>query len=224
MKDLADRATFQPVLVGDALMRFADRRPKQARGLRLAPGRFVVSKSADELLDHFERMRRLFVRRSGPRDEACAEVASVFGDAEIRRHPITIEEGREIGAISRADAPGHKPATILRMADAWNAGHRLRGMPAGQAIERRSSHNPRHEVEFGILGDGLMDCAGDVLPKAGRSTFDKRGEDADQKLLARNVICVPDLRGDRREVVLVGRVWIIAAVHHYAAKREMHEV
>ena len=224
MKDLADRAAFQPVLVGDALMRFSDRRPKQARGLRLAPGRFVVSKGADESLDHFERVRRCFVRRSRPRDEACAEVASVFGDAEIRRHPVTIEEGREIGAISRADAPGHEPATILRMADARDAGHRLGGMPAGQAIERRSSHNPRHEVEFGVLGDGLMDCARDVLAKPGRSTFDERGEDADQKLLARDVIGVPDLRGDRREVVFVGRVWIIAAVHHHAAKREMHEV
>src|ERR1700684_1927734 len=97
-------------------------------------------------------------------------------------------------------------------------------MPAGQAVERRPPHNPRHEVEFGVLGDGLMDRAGDVLAKAGSPTFDERREDADQKLLARYVIGVPDLRGDRWEIVFVGRVWIIAAVHHHAAKREMHEV
>lgn len=97
-------------------------------------------------------------------------------------------------------------------------------MPASQAIERRSTHDPRHEVEFGVLGDGFMDCAGDILAKSGRPTFDERREDADQKLLARNVIGVPDLRRDRREVVLIGRVWIVAAVHHHAAEREMHEV
>ena len=224
MKDLANRAAFQPVLVVDALVRFSDRRPKQARRLGLAPGRFVVSVGADEPLYHFERMRRLFVRRSRPGDIARARVARAFGGAKIRRHPVTIEEGREIGAISRADAPGHEPATILRMADARDAGHRFGRMPAGQAIERRPPHNPGHEVEFGVLGDGLMDCARDVLAKPGRSTFDERGEDADQKLLARYVIGVPDLRGDRREVVFVGRVWIIAAIHHHAAEREMHEV
>ena len=68
MKDLADRAAFQPVLVVDALVRFSDRRPKQARRLGLAPGRFVISVGADESLDHFERVRRLFVRRSGARE------------------------------------------------------------------------------------------------------------------------------------------------------------
>ena len=224
MKDFADRAAFQPVLVGNALVRLSDRRPKQARRLRLAPGRFVVSEGADEPLDHFERVRRLFVRRSSSRDIARARVARALGGAKIRRHPITIEERREIGAVSPADAPGHEPATIFRMADARDAGHDLGRMPAGQAIERRPSHDPRHEVEFGVLGDGLMDRARDVLAKPGRPTFDERREDADQKLLARDVIGVPDLRGDRREVVFVGRIWIVAAVHHHAAEREMHEV
>src|ERR1700727_610231 len=69
-----------------------------------------------------------------------------------------------------------------------------------------------------------MDCTRDILAKSGSPTFNKRGEDADQKLLARDVIGVPDLRDDRREVVFVGRIWIIAAIHHHAAKREMHEV
>jgi hypothetical protein len=131
MKDFGDRAAFQPVLVGNTLMRFSDRRPKQARGLRLAPGRFLVSKGADEPLDHLERVRRLLVRSSGPRDVARAEVARTLGGAKIGRHPIAIEERREIGAVSPADAPGHEPATIFRMADAWHAGHDLGGMPAG---------------------------------------------------------------------------------------------
>ena len=224
MKDFADRPAFQPMLVGDALVRLSDRRPKQARGLRLAPGHFVVSEGANEALDHFERVRRLLVRCRGPRNIARAEIAALLGDAQIRRHPVSIEEGREIGAVSRADAPGHEPAAIFCLANTRDAGDILGRMSAGQAIERRSSHNPRHEVEFGVLGDGFMDRTRNVLAKPGCLTFKESGEDADQKLLARYVVGMPDLRGNRREVVFVRRVWIIAAVHHHAAEREMHEV
>src|SRR5262249_56633351 len=38
------------------------------------------------------------------------------------------------------------------------------------------------------------------------------------------VISMPHLRCDRRQVVPATRCWVVAAVHHHAAERQMNEV
>jgi hypothetical protein len=54
--------------------------------------------------------------------------------------------------------------------------------------------------------------------------MDQRGQNPHQALFARDVIGVPHLRSDRWNVVRAVRRWIVTAVHHWAAKREVDEV
>ena len=76
----------------------------------------------------------------------------------------------------------------------------------------------------GFFDDRLMHRAGEVLAFAGVQPVQQRGEDADHQLLAGDVVGVPELRRDRRQVVALRRVRIVAAVHHDPAEGEMHQV
>ena len=63
-----------------------------------------------------------------------------------------------------------------------------------------------------------------VLALAGAMTGDQGGDDAGGKLLAGDMVGVPDLRRDRRRVVLQIRIGIVTAIHHHPAKRQVDQV
>ena len=101
---------------------------------------------------------------------------------------------------------------------------RLRRVPVGHPPHRHAPHHPVHDVEFGVLRHRLVHRHRHVLPLPAAMAVDQRGDDAGGKLLAGDVIGVPDLRRDRRRVVFQVGIGIVAAVHHDPAEREMDQV
>ena len=73
---------------------------------------------------------------------------------------------------------------------------------AGLAQHQRAAHDPRHEVDLGGLRHRLVDRARDVLALARAPAKEQRGDDRERELLAGDVIGVPHLRRDRRQIVL----------------------
>ena len=101
---------------------------------------------------------------------------------------------------------------------------RLRCMPVGHPPYRHPPHHPVHDVELGVLRHRLVHRHRHVLPLPAAMAVDQRRDDAGGKLLAGDVVGVPDLRRDRRRVVFQIRIGIVAAVHHDPAKREVDQV
>ena len=59
---------------------------------------------------------------------------------------------------------------------------------------------------------------------AGAAAIDQGGDRVHAELLAGDVVGVPHLRGDGREIVGSVGLRIVAAVHHRSAQREVYEV
>ena len=95
---------------------------------------------------------------------------------------------------------------------------------AGLAEQRRTPHDPGHHVEFGVLRHRFVDRDAEVLAFARVQPMDQPGDDADDHLVAGNVIGVPKLRRDRRGIVMLRGVRIVAAIHHDAAQCQVHQV
>ena len=69
-----------------------------------------------------------------------------------------------------------------------------------------------------------MDGARNVLAFAGSLAMDERGKDRDIHLITRDIIGVPQLRGDRRQIVMARRIGIVAATHHDPTQCQMDKV
>src|SRR5579875_3414391 len=69
-----------------------------------------------------------------------------------------------------------------------------------------------------------MDSTGDFLPLAGVKPMEQGGNDADGELFAGNMVGMPDLGCDWRQIVMAARIGVITAIHHHAAQREMDQV
>ena len=63
-----------------------------------------------------------------------------------------------------------------------------------------------------------------ILAFARMQAMDQRGEDAHHHLVAGDVVGMPKLRCDRWQVVMLGRIRIIAAIHHDPAQRQVDQV
>ena len=97
-------------------------------------------------------------------------------------------------------------------------------MAAGLAVEAGASVDPRHEVEFGVLGDGVVDGGVQRLGAAGAAAVDQGGDRVHHGEFAGDVVGLPHLRGDGRGVVGSVGLGVVAAVHHGAAEGEVDEV
>ena len=101
---------------------------------------------------------------------------------------------------------------------------RLARVTAGLAQHERAPHHPRHQIDLGGFRHRLVHRARDELALARAEAIEQRGDDRERELLAGDV--------DRRATSAARsaadrtcrRVGIVAAVHHHAAEREMHQV
>ena len=222
--DLRERAAKLPMLVERVLVRLAERGPEKARLLRLVPRHVVIAIRADEALDDLQDVRLPLVGRRRAGHVARLEVAVGCRLLQIGRHAVALEEGNEIRLVAGADQPGDVPAAVLGVADVRRPARRLGRVTAGLPIQRRAAHHPRHQVDLGRRRHRRMYRARNVLAFPGAVAMEQRGEDRDRVLLAGDVIRVPHLRRDRRQIVAVAGIGVVAAVHHHAAEREMDEV
>ncbi len=225
MLDIADAPARDPVRVEGVLVRLAQRRPEHAEFLRLPPRHVLVGEVPHEPLHGFHALVALLLDRAGPRHETSAfrEVARLLVHAGF--DAVTVEQFDQPVAVSRPRAEaGHDPAPVFRVGDGRVRRDGLARVAAGLAKDRRAPHDPGHEVDFGALGDRLVHCAGDLLPLPGAKAVNEGGHDRHAHLLSGHVIGVPHLRRDRRQIVFAVRCRVVAAIHHDAAERQMHQI
>ena len=224
MKHVGEALAFQPVLVQRVLMRLAQRRPQQAGILRLAPRHVGIGPGADEALHHVQHMRARLVAGLRAGHLTRLQVGIRRRRLQIRLHAVFRQQRHQVLQIARTHAVRDEPAPVLGMADARRMVRRLRRVPVGHPPDRHAPHHPVHDVELGVLRHRLVHRHRHVLPLAGAMAMDQRRDDAGGKLLAGDVIGVPDLRRDRRRVVFQVRIGIVAAVHHDPAQRQMDQI
>ena len=69
-----------------------------------------------------------------------------------------------------------------------------------------------------------MDRHRHVLPFAAAVAVDQCGDDAGRHLLAGDVVGVPDLGSNGRQVVVAARFGVVPAVHHRPTEGEVDEI
>ena len=97
-------------------------------------------------------------------------------------------------------------------------------MTAGLADDEDPSHHPRHEVDLGGFRYRLVDGTGQALAFPCPPAIEQRSDDRYRELFPGDVVGVPHLGGDWRQIVPAVRGRIVAAVHHDAAESEVHQV
>ena len=118
----------------------------------------------------------------------------------------------------------HHPAPVLRVRDRRMRRDGFTRVTAGLAQHQGAAHHPRHEIDLGGFRHRLVHRARQLLALARPPAIEQRGDDGEGELLAGDVIGVPHLRRDRRQIVLAAGGRIVAAIHHDAAQREVHQV
>ena len=225
MLDIGDAAALDPVGVERVLVRLAQRRPQHSRLLCLAPGDVLVGERAHEARHGLHRLVAARLVGCGAWHEAAdaRRFRGLF--VESRFDAVRLHQSDQLLAVVRPIAEvRHHPAAVLGMRDRRMRRHALARVPASLAEDRGAPHDPGHQVDLGALGHRLVHGAGHVLALAGAVAVHERRQDRHAHLLAGDVIGVPHLRRDRRQVVLAARRRVVAAVHHHAAERQMNEV
>src|SRR5438094_395566 len=219
------RAAREPVRIHRVLVRLPQRRPEHAGLLGLAPWHVLVGERAHEALHGLHGVVTLRRARPGARNEASARWQRGFLWVEAGVHAVALEQLDELLGLARARAEvRHDPAAVLGVHDGWMRRDALARVTAGLPQHERSSHHPRHEVDLGGFRHRLVDRARQGLPLAGAPAIEQRGDDGHRELLAGNVEGVPHLRRDRGQIVGAARRRIVAAIHHDAAERQVHQV
>ena len=185
-------------------MRLADRRPQQAGFLRLQPRHVLIRPGAGETLHHVDHVRSGFVAGGGPRHCAGLQVGIRRRRLQVGLHAVLGQQRHQRLQVARAHAVRDVPAAILGVHDAGRMVRHFQRVPAGQAPQRHPPHHPVHDVEFRVFRHRLMHRDRHILALAVAMPGDQRGDDAGGELLAGDVVGVPDLRRDRRRVVLQG--------------------
>ena len=209
-------------------MRLAQRRPEHARLLGLTPGHVLVGEGPHEALHGFHRVGAL--GRLGRLRPCAWNEPSPLGHigrlgAEAGLHAVALEQVDEPGHVAGARAQiRHDPAPIFGVHDGRERRHRFARMPAGLAQHRGAAHHPRHEVDLGAFRHRLVDGARQVLPLPRAPAKEQRGDDRHGELLPGDVVGVPHLGGDRRQIVLPVGGRIVAAIHHDAPQRQVYQV
>ena len=222
--DIGEGLAGQPMLVERILVRLAQRRPEEARILRLAPRHVLVGPGADEALHDVEHMRPPFVTAGRAGHLTRPQIGIRRRRLQIGLGAVFRQQRHQILQVARAHAMGDEPAPVLRMTNARRVVGKFGGMPVGQPPQRHPPHDPIHDVLLGVLRYRLVDRHRDILPLAAALAMDQRGDDAGRQLLAGDVIGMPDLRRDRRRVVFEVGVGIVAAIHHDPAECQMDQV
>ena len=115
MLDLRERAARPPVLVGDVLVRAAQRRAHQARLLGLQPWQRVVGVLADEPLDQLQDPGRPLADRGaagdGPGAILDGRLAVARGDA------LGLQERGHLGLVLGSHRHGEQVAAVLGLGD-----------------------------------------------------------------------------------------------------------
>ena len=141
---------------------------------------------------------------------------------EVGGHVVAVEE---VDQRLRASARQcHHPATVLGRSDHRQWRDDLCSVPTGLAEVTGTTIDPAHQVELGVLGNGVVDGSVQGLCATGATPIDQRPDRVHHGQLASDVVRLPHLRGDRRSVVGAVRLRIIAAVHHRPTERQMDEV
>ena len=209
-------------------MRLAQRCPEHAGLLGFAPGHVLIGEGPHKALHRLHGVGAL--RRLG-RLRPCAwyepsplRHTGRLG-AEAGLHAVALEQIDEPAYVAGARAQiRHHPAPIFGVHDGRERRHRFARMPTGLAQHRGTAHHPRHEVDFGAFRHCLVDGARQVLSLPGAPAKEQRRDDGHGELLPGDVVGMPHLRGDRRQIVLPVGGRIVAAIHHDAPQRQVHQV
>ena len=92
----------------------------------------------------------------------------------------------------------HHPTPIFGVRDGRVRRNCLTRVATSLAQHRRTSHDPRHQIDFGAFGHGFMDGAVELLTPARAVAVHQCGDDRHGELFACDVIGVPHLWCDRR--------------------------
>ncbi len=225
MLDVGDAPALDPVLIDGVLVGFPERRPEHSQLLRFAPRNVLVSERAHEALDGLHAFVAARSSRARAGNEASAFRRRHGLDIEALPEAVPVEELQQLLAVVRAIAQvRHHPAAVLRVDDRRARRNAFARVAAGLAHHQRAPHDPRHEIDLGGFRHRLVHRARDELAFARAEAIEQRSDEREGKLLAGDVIRVPHLRRDRRQVVLAARIGVVAAIHHDAAEREMNQV
>ena len=190
----------------------------------LGPRHACVGVGTHEALDDLELVRRPLVHRPGSGDVPSLEVRTRLRWLQVCGHAVALEERDEIGLVPGRDAPGHDPATVLRVGHAGGATDMLRSVAAGLSEHRRAPHDPGHQVDLGALGHRVVDRARDLLPLPTALPVHERCGDAHREVLAGDVKGMPELRRHGWQVVMSRGIGVVPAIHHHPAQGEVHKI
>ena len=223
--DVGAAPAREPVWIHRVLVRLAQGRPQHAGLLGFAPRHVVVGERPHEALDGLHGVVALLRARSRARHEPSARRQGGLLGVEPGVHAVLLEQGDELRGFTRARSQvRHHPAAVLRVHDGRMRRDALARVAAGLAQHERTAHHPGHQVDLGGFRHRLVNGARHPLPLPRTPAEQQGGDDRQRELLAGDVVGVPHLRGDRRQIVRAAGRRIVAAVHHHAAERQVDQV
>ena len=225
MLDIGDATARLPVLIDGVFIGLSKRRDQQPGILHFAPREILIGEGTHKTLHRFQAFVAFATGGAGAGHIASA--ARRAGSLRIKAlgQAVFIEYLEESLAVVRAVAQiRHHPAAIFGVHNRRRGRNAFARVAAGLARHQRTPHHPRHQIDFGRHRDRLVHRARQQLPLARAEAIQQRRYDRHAELLAGNVIGMPHLRRDRRQIVFAIRGRIVAAVHHHAAHREMNQI
>ena len=198
---------------------------QQTRFLHLAPGEIFIGKSAYKSLHRLQAFISLAGGGAGARHKASA--LGRGGGLHIKAFGQTIfieYLEKTLAVIGPVAQIGHHPTAIFGMHNSRRGGITLARMAAGLAAHHRAAHHPRHQIHLGGNRHRLMHGARQQLPHARTEAIHHRRHNGHGKLFAGNVIGMPHLRRNRRQIIFATGRGVITAVHHHPAQREMDQI
>ena len=121
VRHLGKRVARQPVLVERVLVRLAQRRPQQARFLRLQPRHVLVGPGPDKALHDVEHMRPALVAAGGARHLPRPQIGFGRRRLEIGLRVVFAEQRHEVLQVARPMpcVMNQRPSLVWQMLGLW---------------------------------------------------------------------------------------------------------